>query len=192
MILVLGGACGGSDDKSSADPSTTVAGPVSTTAPSSTSGPVTTGPVAASSSRPVTDLVDGQVYWGYLAAFSPGPPATFSIDVSEVYFGKQAIAEATKDHTEGTIEPDIDPVMYVRNNNERTRLLAVAPGVEAVIDGCDYGDGSRTGDIEGNCSLAKKAKLADLPVVDGETAGALVIFVLQGGQISRIEQPYFP
>ena len=209
--LVLA-SCGGSDDSKAVPPTA----PAVTVAP--TSEPASSAPTAASapteapttstgstgsttvvpSTAPVTapvantDLVDGKVYWGYVAGFKAGPPATFAIDVSEVYFGQQAIAEATKDHAEGTIEPDVDPVMYVRNNNTKTRLLAVRPGVKAVLDGCDYGEGSKTGDVGGDCRLAKTVPLSAVPVADGEDAGALVIFVLAGGQISRIEQPYFP
>jgi hypothetical protein len=201
VVVVTLGSCGGSDD-SRAAPTTSAS--ASTTVVATTGAPTTAAPSIApeatvalapatvapptTAGTPATDLVDGKVYWGYLAAFKAGPSPAFTIDVADVYFGQQAIAEATKDHAQATIDPDVDPVMYVRNNNQKTRTFTVKPNVEAVTNGCDYGDGTKNND----CHLAKKVKLADLPVIDGESAGALVIFVLDGGQIARIEQPYFP
>ncbi|MCU1343974.1 MAG: hypothetical protein JWL70_240 [Acidimicrobiia bacterium] len=210
LVVAVAGGCGGGDSKAStttsarsvasadsagsADttsvppsaPTAATAAPTGVTAvrPSTTAGPsaaTTAAPVAA------TDLVDGKIYWGYLSAYRAGPPASLAVDVAEVYFGQQALAEAAKDHAEAAVDPSVDPVMYVRNNNQKTRTFTVKPGVLAVTHGCDYGVGP-----QGDCGGAKKVPVSKLAVAGADTAGAFVIFVLQGGQISRIEEPYFP
>jgi hypothetical protein len=195
-------SCSSDDSKTTATTPTSVnLSPTTNTPLASTTAPATTAATAPSTSSeatsaPVgvtpTDLTDGTLYWGYLADYKAGPPTTFTVDVAEVYFGKKAIAEATKDHAEGTIEPDIDPVIYVRNNNTKQRVVAVGAGVTGVIDGCYYGADTADGHVGGDCSLAKKVGLDKLPRSEGESGGQLVIFTLKGGVINRIEQPYFP
>jgi hypothetical protein len=201
LASALLGACGDDDDAAapsssttarsttsvtSTSPPTSTAPPTTPTSPAPTTVPATRGPEATTAGTvPGTDLRDG-THWGYVNAVEGGPPVVLSIDVAEVYFDAEAVAEAAEDSV--TLDTEVDPVMYVRNDNPASRDLAVAPGAAALVDGCWYG----TGQPGAPCDDARPVDPADVPTVRDEAAARLVIFVLQGGRITRIEAPYFP
>jgi hypothetical protein len=120
-----------------------------------------------------TDLEDDVTHYGYLRRCTDGRPAILTIDLVEYYEGAQALQEAAKDGE--TLEPDVDPVMYVRNRNPRLRALGVKPDATVLMFDCE------TAACE-----PRRAHLAELPW------SALYRFRLQNGLIVYIELPYSP
>ena len=154
------------------EPTPTVAGdstvPVETTA-------------APAPTAPPSDLEDLALYWGFISALTTGDTNTVTIDVVEVYFGDEAVAEGAKDSIE--VPTDIEPVIYVRNTDPAPKVLEIIAEASVTLQGCDYGQGP----VEG-CSTATAGSINDLPVESGE----LVLFQLSSGRITRIDVPFFP
>lgn len=96
-----------------------------------------------------------------------------TIDLVQYYSGEQAIREAAKDGV--TLEPDLDPVEYVRNRNPRLRNLSVKPDANVLMFDCEIA----------GCA-PKRVRLDELPW------NALYRFQLQNGLIVYIELPYSP
>jgi hypothetical protein len=57
-----------------------------------------------------------------------------TIDLVQYYEGSQAIREAARDGQ--TLEPDIDPVIYVRNENPKLRHLGVKLDAQVLMFDC--------------------------------------------------------
>lgn len=120
-----------------------------------------------------TDLQDDVVHHGFLRECMDGRPAILTIDLVQYYEGEQAIREAAKDGE--TLEPDVDPVMYVRNRNPKLRRLGVKPDARVLMFDCS---------IPG--CVPKHVQLDELPWNE------LYRFQLQNGLIVYIELPYSP
>lgn len=121
-----------------------------------------------------TDLKDKVTYYGFLRRCADGRPAVVTIDLVEYYLGERAIREAARDGQ--TIEePDVDPVVYVRNRNPKLRRLGVKPDARVLMYDCAIpGCGPR------------RVHLSEL------LWNQLYRFRLQNGLIVYIELPYTP
>lgn len=120
-----------------------------------------------------TDLEDDITHWGYVRRCTDGRPAILTIDLVEHFEGKQAVREAARDGK--TLEPDVDPVMYVRNRNPKLRRLGVKPDANVLMFDCS---------IPG--CLPRRTHLGELPWDE------LYRFRLQNGLIVYVELPYTP
>lgn len=120
------------------------------------------------------DLEDGVVYWGLLLACTDGRPSVAAIELVEYYEGEEAVREAAKDGE--TVDPDVDPVVYVRRV-ARPRVLRLGVKPDADI---------RMFDCEMNGCDTRNVDLDALPWSD------LYRFRLQHGMIVFLELPYTP
>jgi hypothetical protein len=120
------------------------------------------------------DLEDGVVYWGLLRACTDGRPSVAAIELVEYYEGEEAVREGAKDGE--TVDPDIDPVVYVRRAAQPKVLrLGVKPDADI-----------RMFDCEMNGCDTRNVDLDALPWND------LYRFQLQHGMIVYFELPYTP
>lgn len=120
------------------------------------------------------DLEDDVVYWGLLRACTDGRPAVATIELVEYYEGEEAVREAAKDGE--TVEPDVDPVVYVRKA-ARPKVLPLGVKPDADI---------RMFDCEMNGCDTRNVDLDALPWDD------VYRFQLQHGMIVYLELPYTP
>lgn len=120
-----------------------------------------------------TDLADGVLHYGFLRDCTEARPPLLTLDLVQYFEGTEALHAAAADGV--VLEPDVDPVVHVRNRNPRLRRLGVKLDAQVLafdcaVPGCPSGP----------------APLAALPW------GALYRFVLQDGLITYIELPYTP
>jgi hypothetical protein len=120
------------------------------------------------------DLEDDVVYWGLLRACTDGRPAVATIELVEYYEGEEAVREGAKDGA--TVEPDVDPVVYMRRP-ARPKVLRLGVKPDADI---------RMFDCEMNGCGTRNVHLDALPWND------LYRFQLQHGMIVYLELPYTP
>jgi hypothetical protein len=120
-----------------------------------------------------TDLKDALTHYAILRGCTQGRPPVLTIDLVQYYEGSQAIREAARDGQ--TLEPDVDPVIYVRNENPKLRHLGVKLDAQVLMFDC----------ATAGC-LPKPVLLEELPWNE------LYRFRLQNGLIVYIELPYMP
>lgn len=120
-----------------------------------------------------TDLADGVFYYGFLRECTEGRPPVLTIDLVQYYEGPDAVREAARDGQ--ALEPDVDPVVYVRNRNPKLRHLGVKLDARVLMFDCS---------VPG-CP-PERVLLNELPW------DALYRFRLQNGLIVHIELPYTP
>lgn len=120
-----------------------------------------------------TDLEDGARHHGFLHGCVDGRPSVLTLDLVEYYEGAEALAEAARDGE--SLDPDVDPIVYVRNRNPKLRRLGVKADAKASRFDCSLP----------GCPLVR-VQLSELPW------DALYEFRLQDGLIVAIELPYSP
>jgi hypothetical protein len=120
-----------------------------------------------------TDLKDALTHYAILRGCTQGRPPVLTIDLVQYYEGSQAIREAARDGQ--TLEPDVDPVIYVRNENPKLRHLGVKLDAQVLMFDC----------ATPGCP-PKEVLLEDLPWNE------MYRFRLQNGLIVYIELPYMP
>ena len=120
-----------------------------------------------------TDLADGVVHYAFLRDCTAGRPPLLTLDLVQYFEGAEAVRAAAADGV--VLEPDVDPVVHVRNRNPRLRRLGVKLDARVLAFDC----------AAPGC--------APVPVhLDALPRDALYRFVLQDGLITRIELPYTP
>jgi hypothetical protein len=139
-------------------------------------GPKGCLPAGADAGAPMpdeTDLEDGISHYGFLRKCTQGRPPVLTIDLVQYYEGPEAVSEAARDGQ--ALEPDVDPVVYVRNRNPKLQHLGVKLDAQVLMFDC----------ATAGC-LPKPVHLEELPWNE------MYRFRLQNGLIVSIELPYTP
>lgn len=193
LVLVIG-ACGGSDDPVTASSSS--AAPSSTAAEDSTSvtGEVSTGSSGSSTTEegagatPTTAgtpgtttagaaLEDGR-HFGFLQSLDLGG-RTIAFDLAEFYTGDEANAEALADGVISEGE-SVDDDYYIRNVNPLVRVVPLGSDVGVLIVDCSGSGCVTTGGV-----------LEDLQAL-AETRPVPVWIQVDSGGVVAIEEQYQP
>lgn len=136
-------------------------------------GCLSAGSGAVSAMPEETDLADGVSYYGFLRSCAQGRPPVLTIDLVQYFEGQDAVREAARDNS--FLDPEVDPVVYVRNRNPKLRRLGVKLDAQVLMFDCA---------VPG-CP-PKRVHLNELPWND------LYRFRLQNGLIVYLELPYTP
>lgn len=120
-----------------------------------------------------TDLADGVSHYGFLRECTQGRPPVLTIDLVQYFEGPDAVREAARDGQ--FLEPEVDPVVYLRNRNPKLRRLGVKLDARVLMFDC----------AAPGCP-PRQVHLDELPW------NQLYRFRLQNGLIVYIELPYTP
>jgi hypothetical protein len=151
-----------------------------TSAPAVTAPPATPAPSKAPAPEPVV-LVDGR-HPVLLKSVDLGR-RTITFDLIQMYWGEEAVREATKDHVEAGQANDY----YVRNVNPRLRTLPVLADAAITVNMLAV---ERTGSITKDVSVS----LAELPVLMRAQpyASRLFYITVRHDQVVKMAEQYIP
>lgn len=184
LIVLLTGlslaACSDDDEPQASDTTvTTVASTSSTTG----AGATTTGPFTSQPEQTVGEVLPDGRHFGYLQRIQEMDEGTevVTFDLAYLYVGAAAVAAAEEDDAE------LDTEYYIRNNNDRTRDVDLVPDVAITIVG-----GSHPCCDSYPATLTELYDHMDPDPATPDIKTLPVILTIADGQVTRIDEQYFP